>query len=389
MSVLEDLLNPISVSVFFKKIYETAVLKTVVHNRSFKDLFSSEVLEEYLFTSRAWQVSDSEEKAGLTVIKSPNNFFVPDVSNHEQVLEFFAKGYTLRLRSAHTRHLPLSKFCKQLSKDLNCDVKANIYITPANSRAFIKHYDKQDLFIIQSEGEKTWFIDEKPEFILPFQEEEFYLHNKKTEVKNIKENEYKLFEGDVVYIPRGFSHYAETNNKHSIHITVSISPMTWYQLISALVLSSAIELKDLRKTIPLRLLESKNISLLDKKLNEVLKSTSEEFDIDGAMRFLYSRSNSLQPQKNINALLNIEKLTLTSTINMYQSLDIEWNFDSNDLWVSATGRMIRAPKEFAKFLDFIKKNNSFKVIDIPNSLENQEKLIFCKWLILQRFAEFF
>jgi len=61
--------------------------------------------------------------------------------------------------------------------------------------------------------------------------------------------ELELMPGDLLYLPRGYVHAANTSNSHSAHITVGITVFTWVELISELVASSR-EMAGFRTALP-------------------------------------------------------------------------------------------------------------------------------------------
>jgi lysine-specific demethylase/histidyl-hydroxylase NO66 len=99
-------------------------------------------------------------------------------------------------------------------------VGCNSYLTPAGSQGFAPHFDDIDAFILQVSGKKIWrlydSVDEQT--ILPR-----YSSRDFTRVElGDPRFEIILQEGDLLYLPRGVIHEAESlPGDHSLHVTIS------------------------------------------------------------------------------------------------------------------------------------------------------------------------
>ena len=108
---------------------------------------------------------------------------------------------------------------------LSARVGANAYLTPPESRGFNVHNDGHDVIVLQLEGEKHWSLYGTPR-TLP-------LEGNTTALKAPPEPQEQVLlrPGDVLYLPRGVLHAAETRASHSLHITLSIHVLTQRELI--------------------------------------------------------------------------------------------------------------------------------------------------------------
>jgi lysine-specific demethylase/histidyl-hydroxylase NO66 len=116
-------------------------------------------------------------------------------------------------------------------------VGSNAYLTPLNSQGFAPHYDDVDVFILQLEGYKRWrvYAPFNKRETLPRESSRDYTEKEVDEnIGEGQEMDVVLGPGDVLYLPRGWIHQAETvarpahvpkNNglrdDHSLHLTVS------------------------------------------------------------------------------------------------------------------------------------------------------------------------
>lgn len=123
-------------------------------------------------------------------------------------------------------------------------------MTPLNSQGFAPHYDDVDVFILQLEGFKRWRVYapfNKAE-ILPRTSSRDYTE-KEVEEMGEEEVDMVLGPGDVLYLPRGWIHQAETvarphhipeiqgvKDDHSLHLTVSaMQNWSWADFLELLI----------------------------------------------------------------------------------------------------------------------------------------------------------
>ena len=98
--------------------------------------------------------------------------------------------------------------------EISHPVQANAYLSPADSAGLAPHSDSHDVLVLQVEGAKRWDVAEL--------------------------GTVQLEPGDVLYIPRGQRHNAATAQRHSLHITIGITAVTW-QDVARRALASATE----------------------------------------------------------------------------------------------------------------------------------------------------
>jgi ribosomal protein L16 Arg81 hydroxylase len=97
-------------------------------------------------------------------------------------------------------------------------IHTNIYCSWPSKQGFKIHYDAHEVFVMQIDGVKEWFVfedtvkhpyrDEKSDHQTP-PDSEPYLHC-------------VLQPGDLLYIPRGHWHYAIAREQPSLHVTLGI-----------------------------------------------------------------------------------------------------------------------------------------------------------------------
>lgn len=154
--------------------------------------------------------------------------FIPSTSNdglnrqkkfiERQVLQ----GTQFKIDELERRVPVLAQLCRTLEIKFGGKAIAMAFVTPPNNKAFNSHFDDESVFAIQLDGKKRWSIyprivsDPRP-----------------TSGRRLKECESNqscefvtLSPGDVLYIPGGVGHCAESLNEHSIHVSIGLSPWT-------------------------------------------------------------------------------------------------------------------------------------------------------------------
>ena len=132
----------------------------------------------------------------------------------ERVLrQALADGYTFALTLA-SRNGPVGAIVARFEETFRCRAHAVLYVTPAGSRGFDLHHDYDDVFVLQLHGEKHWLLADPIER-LPLDNRVW----REDEVAGMAP--LHLAVGDVLYLPRGTIHAAETRAVDSVHLTVS------------------------------------------------------------------------------------------------------------------------------------------------------------------------
>jgi ribosomal protein L16 Arg81 hydroxylase len=132
----------------------------------------------------------------------------------------FADGYTIVLDAVEQYVRAVGTLARSIEVELNFPIQVNTYITPPGRTGLAPHYDDHDVLILQIQGSKTWHLylgaDVPPREL---QREK----DKAVAVEGLPAPIDVLLEaGDVLYVPRGRVHAAETAAAQSVHLTVGI-----------------------------------------------------------------------------------------------------------------------------------------------------------------------
>lgn len=157
---------------------------------------------------------------------------------HEEGAPVTEKSMRAHLRSSTVQFFQPQRYVNALWKhmasleaDFDALWGANVYITPPLTQGLAPHYDDVDVFVLQCAGEKRWFVHDAAEpyqvLAMEYSEDLQRLGKKRMEVV--------LRPGDLLYLPRGTTHYAKAEgNEHSVHITLSTHQnLTYYNFLES------------------------------------------------------------------------------------------------------------------------------------------------------------
>ncbi|WP_338927594.1 hypothetical protein IHE33_15065 (plasmid) [Mycetohabitans endofungorum] len=139
-------------------------------------------------------------------------------------------GFSLLLTKLHRRDKAIGEMCRNLEIDfirrglsLRRPIGANGYYTPPNAQGFNIHFDPHDVLVLQLCGCKHWRIYRRYlDHPLEPPDEPISSSDAGSVMK-----EFMLKPGEVAYIPRGMLHDALTAETLSLHLTLSLTPLTW------------------------------------------------------------------------------------------------------------------------------------------------------------------
>jgi hypothetical protein len=114
------------------------------------------------------------------------------------------------------------------------------YLSPPKAIGVL-HFDRQHNFFIQREGTKRWYLSKIPAVKNPYDNVVYpgvtqsYLDDMAQRGYRIRlprdcgQVEYVLSPGDVLYVPPGFYHSAETLGETSFHYTLTLEPACFWR----------------------------------------------------------------------------------------------------------------------------------------------------------------
>jgi 50S ribosomal protein L16 3-hydroxylase len=138
----------------------------------------------------------------------------------EQAMKGFAEGRSITIRHSERAHPVLGAIAKDFEALFRDPIDIQLYVTPPGEEGFDWHYDIEEVFVIQSSGEKEFYLRE-PLLASPL--DKVTLPKTVDFNKDFKGPEIRchLKAGDFLYIPAGLWHKARAITP-SFHLSVGV-----------------------------------------------------------------------------------------------------------------------------------------------------------------------
>jgi lysine-specific demethylase/histidyl-hydroxylase NO66 len=171
------------------------------------------------------------------------------------VRDGFADGYTIVVNGLERYVRAIASLSHSIEVELNFPTRVNAYVTPSASTGFVPHYDPHDVLVLQLQGAKIWRLSNGAE--VPPHE---MLRREGVTTTDLRlPTQVRLEAGDVLYVPRGWVHAAETGSEPSIHLTVGIHAPTVLTLIGRVLHALSLHDDRVHALLPPRYLDDADV----------------------------------------------------------------------------------------------------------------------------------
>ncbi|MGH3968476.1 MAG: cupin domain-containing protein [Mycobacterium sp.] len=368
------LLQPLPVQTFLDEIWGTAHYHVKRGCAGYFDRLLSapsaadELLEHVAPDSSAVRLVRGGED------KDPESYRLADGSlDLVRARDGFAEGYTIVLNGVERYVRAIASLTHSIEVELNFPTRVNAYVTPPGSTGFVPHFDPHDVLILQIQGSKTWHFSS--DAVVPPHE----MHRREGAVAAglPLPTDVRLQVGDVLYLPRGHVHAAETASEASIHLTVGIHAPTVLTLITHML--HALSLRDDRvhARLPLRHLDDAGVRAgLDVLVREIAGTIDDPNVIAeglGGMEDVLVRRGRCPPVGPASNAAGIDGQTL---VVRYQPLYSRVTAVAGGVALHFAQLVIPVGRDHEAALRFVSSNTEpFRVCDLPGlSAEQQTEL---------------
>jgi hypothetical protein len=296
----------------------------------------------------------------------------------------FAAGYTIVLGGVGRYVRAIASLAHSIEVELNFPIQVNAYITPPASHGLVPHYDDHDVLILQIQGSKIWHLYDGPD--VPPRE----LQPEKDKAVAIDGlpllTDLCLEVGDVLYLPRGQVHAAETNSELSAHLTVGLHPPTMLTLAIAALNSQRFHDDRLNACLPPRHLDDADVQatlsvLLRDAVNAVEDPSAIARGLDALADALVRRGRC-PPIGPISNAAGIDGQTL---VVKYQPLYSRVKAVVGGVALQFASLSVGAgPDHEAAMLFISRSTEPFRVRDLPE-LNAQQQIELVRSLIVSGF----
>ena len=129
-----------------------------------------------------------------------------------------ADGATLVLNDVHEMAPHVRDLAQSFQEALHTGTNVNLYASWRAQNGFDVHWDAQEAFVIQLSGRKHWKVYKSTQ-TNPLKDDD----PPQTKPTQNPVWEGVLEDGDAIYIPRGWWHFATPLNEPSLHLTLSVT----------------------------------------------------------------------------------------------------------------------------------------------------------------------
>jgi ribosomal protein L16 Arg81 hydroxylase len=177
----------------------------------------------------------------LMVVRDGTQYAGDDPRDLAAAQALSREGWTILVRHAERRHQAIGDVATAFNLSFRAPVNVHIYVTPPGRHGFSWHYDAEDVFILQTAGEKEYLL--RKNTVNPWPLEETLPADMRFEREQMPFMRVLLKAGDLLYVPCGYWHRADASGSAEAAISLAVGVMS----------RSAIEVFDRLRS---RLLES-------------------------------------------------------------------------------------------------------------------------------------
>jgi ribosomal protein L16 Arg81 hydroxylase len=284
----------------------------------------------------------------------------------------FADGYTIVLDGVERHIRAIAALSQSIEVELNFPVQVNAYITPPRSQGLVPHYDDHDVLILQIQGSKTWHIYEGVD--VPPRE----IQREKDKAVGIEDLpspiDLQLEAGDVLYLPRGKVHEAETNSEPSIHLTVGVHAPTALMLAVGALYAQSFHDDRLNAQLPPRHLDDADQrAALDALMRDTVKTVEDPSALARGLDTLADvlvRRGRCPPVGPILNAVGIDEQTL---VRKYQPLYSSVKAEPGGVTLQFASLSVGAGPDHNAAMEFVSRSTEpFRVGDMPELSERQQ-----------------
>jgi len=141
---------------------------------------------------------------------------------------------------------PFDNYCEEVRRFWKSHVSMNCYCISPGADHFPPHQDGHHIFAIQLEGRKRWYLH-RPSQSLPMS---YYKRTKEHPAPD-SATVVDVAPGEVLYLPVGWVHHAETLEGVSVHLSLGVRPVRWVDFLKELCELAGASHPPLRDYLPL------------------------------------------------------------------------------------------------------------------------------------------
>ncbi len=281
------------------------------------------------------------------------------VSNPEKLLNSYRNGATLILNRAVSAIPKLSRACRRLAEECGLTTGANIYVTPPGGQGFAAHGDEHDVLVLQIHGKKHWTIHaQEPVGLVSLE----------------------VTAGDLLFIPRMMFHEARCSEEPSVHVTISLTPVYGFDLLSELALVGQTH-PLLQNPVPSRLATAAERDAFEGAFAEAVTGMVRENPIPSLLeRHYVARVKNQRPgwPGRFSDAIHEGQLRPESVLRRRSNALVSVVRDGQGGVVSFSDKQITVPNFLLPSLDQLLGEDAFRIRELNGLMTEQGKVALAK-----------
>jgi 50S ribosomal protein L16 3-hydroxylase len=171
-----------------------------------------------------WDILDAVLQAAppdVLVVSGSKLIDLPAPKSGAELRVLFRRGAGLAIRAPERVSTQLEVLSGEFARDLPGDQRIILFATPARTHGFGWHYDAEDVFIVQTAGDKEYFLRHNTVTAPPergFQSDFTEYREETSPLMSCR-----LLPGDLLYIPKGTWHMAIAH-EDSLSVSIGVFP---------------------------------------------------------------------------------------------------------------------------------------------------------------------
>jgi mannose-6-phosphate isomerase-like protein (cupin superfamily) len=368
---LAQLIAPFTVEEFLSIYWEKQICH--IHGRTpayYASLFSLRDVDAALLPVR------SKTDTGVPLVSAIDKKRPPE--DLGSLYQNFASGSTINVNFIDRQFPDVNFLCRRLEQEFHFPSAANLYLTPPHSQGFRAHYDSHEVFVLQISGRKKWDLWPQKDLLPLRDSKEDVAQEELGEARSIV-----LEPGDLLYLPRGVIHQAYAEDQVTLHITVSVEPFRWFEVVMAALKAAAGRTPALRESLPPGFMNIPDIiHPAREQLRTMLSLIREDDLVTGLTETAKAFTSQLTPvlDNRFETLGSLNSLSGQSLLSRRIGSVAFLETRGNSIYLHFGGNTVSAPARIRPSLEFILARDRFSVETIPG-LDAASRLVLVRRLV--------
>jgi len=179
--------------------------------------------------------------------------------------------------------------------------------------------------------------------------------------------------GDTLYLPRGFLHQAESLDEPSVHVTIGIHVLTWFDLLSVALRQSGYRHESLRRALPVGWLNNhRSGRIFAAEFARLLELFGQDADCESAIKAVGESMIRIRQAKSAGS--DPDGLDQQTQVEGTGRLEVCLSDDGNLAGLTLGQKVFWMPICFAPALRFVAERRLFCASELPGKITDHGKL---------------